>query len=131
MIADPADLLRLADEVETMEGPDREMDARVWCALHPGFERGASSWVRESGKRWQKASAYTASVDDALELLAEVLPGWDCATKTWDIWSGGPYARVTPRQSDHEAGISHAPTLPLAIIAAVLRAVAAREGKAE
>ena len=128
MTANPATLLRLATDIEALEGPDREMDARVWCALHPGFERRTGAWVRESGKHWQKAPAYTASIDAALGLLAEVLPGWDCATKTWDIWSRSPYARVTPRQSDHEAGISHAPTLPLAICAAVLRAVAKREG---
>ena len=125
-----ADLLRLADEVEAMEGPSREMDRRVLACFGKAREQAGKITFGEHLRRWH-TERVTASVDAALGLLAEVLPGWDCATKTWDIWSGGPYARVTPRQSDQEVDGSHAPTLPLAICAAVLRAVAAREGKAE
>lgn len=33
MVDDPQDLLRLADEVEKATGPDRGLDARIWCIV--------------------------------------------------------------------------------------------------
>lgn len=124
MTADPAALLRLATDIEALEGPDREMDARVWCALHPGFERRDGAWVRESGKRWQKASAYTASVDAALGLLADALPGYGLKLLAIPPSDSAVVAEATvfsPNRCKPSVS-SIARAIPRAIVAAVLRA---------
>ena len=115
MTADPATLLRLATDIETLEGPDREMDARVWAILEQPDGR---------------VPQYTASVDAALALLREVLPGWRPAITEYYA-RGGFSVQLTvldPERWPLAMRNAYAPTLPLAICAAVLRAVAAREG---
>lgn len=132
MTADPAALLALAAECEAAGGPDRELDARVWVALHGGEIVALQPGYVQSGD-WSAigfTQTYTASVDAALFLLREVLPGW--GSSLWTVESND-----YPRRP-HEVSIwppapiamqyfsASAPTLPLALVVAVLRAVAAR-----
>lgn len=134
MTADPAALLALADEIEALDGPSREMDAFAMAALHKGLSV-VSSWhgrvsIKGPDETTRDPPNLTGSVDAVLELMAEALPG--------HVWSGcscsmpngkatssiryngrGPHGYIAPVNGA-------APTLPLAILAALLRAVAAR-----
>jgi hypothetical protein len=69
------------------------------------------------------ASFYTASIDDAYALLRERMPGWRCV-----IEAGGPAAYVTvwSKDEDDATQVGAAATIPMAICAAVVRAVAAK-----
>lgn len=123
MTADPATLLRLATDIETMEGPDREMDARVWCALHGGEPvPGLAGSIRRISPVGppEDAPLVTASVDAGLALLAEKLPGYNATV----VLSYSRRARVYLVEETKDVAYALSATLPLAIIAAVLRAVA-------
>lgn len=108
MTADPDALLALAAEVEAATGPRYELELRVAEAL--GL--------------LPRVPSCTASVDAALALLRDVLPG--TAADMTDYATAGALCELRlprgPRGEDWPKG--DAPTLPLAICAAVLRAVA-------
>jgi len=142
-------LLDLARRVEALEGPDREVDARL-CHV---FERrgifidwgddcgrfkpevvdrwGDPEWA-EAGRHLGKGHVpYTASLDTSMALMAEKLPGW-CLDTLGDDASGeigklkilGATAEVT----DGMRGIQgQAGTRPLALLAAILKALATQE----
>ena len=139
MTADPAALLRLATDIEALEEPDREMDARVAEAFGHKIEWRSARYTQEitpvifwqtphpyAGMR-EQCPLYTASVDAALSLMADVLPGYVCTCSTYGFASKMPIADVY-REGHEGRAQGKAATLPLAIVAAVLRAVAAREG---
>ena len=142
-MTDPVALLQLASEVEAGTGPDRELDARVWAAIHGGrvVDRASPHWM---GFVWLNPRAellgdaeasppLTASVDASLGLLREVLPGWQ-----YELHSNGavPMAflgEINVGYGDDDGtiiGSSAAGSLPRAIVAAVLRAAARGEGVA-
>lgn len=127
MTASPATLLALASEVEAGEGPDREMDARVWVALHEGLSVVKAwygpAYVKGPDESTNVPEPLTASVDAALVLLADVLPGYVCTSSTYGFASKMPIADVY-REGHEGRAQSKAPTVPRAIVAAVLKAAA-------
>lgn len=128
-MTDPVALLQLASEVEAGTGPDRDIDARIEDAIGPsseypgshllgGFTGGRKAWLLAFSPR------YTASVDAALALLREVLTGW---CYDMDDLGDTPCAHLYgPGSGEGQSQHGKAPTLPRAIVAASLRAVAAR-----
>lgn len=82
------ELMTLAERVEAAEGPSRELDGLLWCALHgKRFAEAFESYGRpdrtgvaytEPPKRTRATvhvPAYTASLDAALALLESKLHG--------------------------------------------------------
>ena len=139
MSTDPATLNALASEVEAGTGPDRELDARIEDTIGPsseypglhllgGFTAGRKAWLLEFSPR------YTASADAALGLMEQALPGWSYCLQ--QSFSGRPTAWLYDPDEDYDEELpmpsfparGDAPTLPLAIVAAVLRAAARGEG---
>ena len=100
MTAELTDLLR---RVRAATGHDPELDAALAAGL---------------GHRTAEVPAYTASVDACIALLHRVLPGWGWHVG-YDARGVIPYAAVSKGRARHEAG---APTVPLALLAAILRA---------
>ena len=132
-MTDPATLNALASEVEAGTGPDRDLDARVWVATHPDDwlvlfgTAGAQDYVINSIEGGSLAlQPLTASVDAALGLMREVLQGRTLHTDEY-LDGSGYSARLANVDKDGWPLATHhgrAPTLPRAIAAAVLRAVA-------
>lgn len=106
-----SELTNLLERVLAATGSDAQLDARI-AALVAGL--GSD----------QEIPAYTGSVDRCLELIHQALPGWG-----WHVGYGPrgviPYATVTHSTSRHEAS---APTVPLALLTALLRAKVSESG---
>lgn len=64
----------LITRLERADGPDRELDAAIWCAMR-GADFDLYSQVVPNFNEWQ-ALRYTASIDAALTLVPE---GYDWA----------------------------------------------------
>ena len=64
-------LLALAERVEGLDGPDREVDCRIWAALNGGGFDTYAAVVPDFGQ-W-RALYYTASLDAAMTLVPEGL----------------------------------------------------------
>lgn len=136
------ELLKLAERVEALRGPDWEVDKLIavlngWC-LHPSnrqrddsaqsdtgytcLDCGADSWGN-TGPTGQKRSAslpaYTASLDAAMTLVPEGC-GWSLVQATYEK-SYGCIESGDDRTPDLEA---RADTPALALCAAALRALA-------
>jgi hypothetical protein len=137
----------LIERLEKAEGPDREIDARLCAALYDipdppkAFKLGACPPRRPHHDDWQvecwsaaglvrsyTPANYTASLDAALALVERVLPGW-----WWSVYcTAGPNpetrdtftAAVFPRTQVGPPETSRAPTAPLAILIAALKAIA-------
>lgn len=126
----------LLERVESATGPDRELDARIWCAIN-GYDfvawdgAGAVYRFREPGIRHMDAAhvqPVTRSVDAALALVERVLPGW-----SWQIDNSGGEVTACLSEasgswlvaSDKEAFGRHK-YAALAILAALLRALFAK-----
>ncbi|MGE4322435.1 MAG: hypothetical protein AB7E60_05340 [Sphingobium sp.] len=113
------DLLRLAERVEKLEGPDRKVDARICIAS--GMSRGnvmagADGWCINSisNPNPYKSPSYTASIDDAMTLVPK---GYG-----WCLYSDG-YAGCAPYDPEQPPdGIKCGATPALALTAASLRA---------
>ncbi|HET6518667.1 MAG TPA: hypothetical protein VFG47_02470 [Geminicoccaceae bacterium] len=97
-----ADLSDLLQRVRAATGHDPDLDAAI-----AGLEHRAA-----------EVPAYTASVDACLALVHRALPGWGWHVG-YDARGVIPYAAVSKGRARHEAG---APTVPLALLAAILRA---------
>jgi hypothetical protein len=97
-----ADLRRLLTRAEAATGRDTRLDAAIGEALEGVDAR-------------QPSPDYTASVDSCIALFRRVLPGWH-----WHIGHGPrgilPYAAVS-KDADEIA-----PTVPLALLRALLKA---------
>lgn len=95
----------LLARVRSATGRERQLDAAIADLL-----RDADSM--------SDAPEYTASVDACIELVHRVLPGWG-----WHVGYGPrgvvPYAAVSNGPTRHAAS---APTVPLALLAAMLMA---------
>lgn len=104
MPADAAEIVRLASLLEKATGPDRELDARIWCALRgyrykDHFEAYGTAltqveYTRPPARRREvttgiasrpHAAAYTASLDAAMTLVPE---GW--AVERLSAWPASP-----------------------------------------
>lgn len=111
-----ADLLALAERVEALTGPDREVDAEI---------EAARGWpdVQWTGE----APRYTASLDAAASLVPA---GWTLDTlHEWDaahLRARGPWQGMLKRRVRHNYTVRsqclHAATPALALTAAALRA---------
>jgi hypothetical protein len=121
------DLTSLSERVEGAGGPDRELDAALACAVDPGR---AGYWpnpvipdgalVNDNGIMC-RAEAYTASLDSALGLVDRVLPGAGLLIGRHQTPETRPWARIGPWNAPDATGA----TLPLAVLAALLKALAA------
>ena len=145
------ELLKLAERVEALSGPDREVDARIWCALNG--KKYVSHWREYDGpntrveyieppKRTPFASStvalqWTASLDAAMTLV----PGGENGR-----WNAGKF-NVDPNKCSAQVAIEDeifiergslgrgikvrasgtARTPALALCAAALRALAKEE----
>ena len=69
--ADRAALLALAEEVEKLTGPSREVDGRIWLAANPDVD--AYFKGMDTSRAQYGAPAYTGSRDAAAELMP---PRW-------------------------------------------------------
>jgi hypothetical protein len=96
-------LRKLSKRVRAATGRDRELDRSIADLL----DHNAA-----------KIPEYTGSVDACIDLVHRVLPGW-----FWHVGYGPrgvlPYAALWHGHARHEAS---APTVPLALLAAVLEA---------
>lgn len=130
--------------VEAAEGPDRELDARIWCVLNErtfaeiALERvpysiATPSFVKfaEGGAlRLSTIEAVTASLDASLALCERVLPGWCIATigqqdgGWWWVELREGHRTSYNRVADSDARIRFK-TPAVALLAAMLRALIA------
>lgn len=115
-----ADLLR---RVEEARGPDRDLDAEIEV-IFDDPQRGRKLYpdkfgdvrVDEDGP-WFASDEYTKSIDAAIALAERVLPGCSIRMGTDE---GPCWACVNGLEEQY----GEAPTLPLAIISAILKAKA-------
>lgn len=140
------DLQALLERVEKAVGPDREIDCAVAVAVDGYFVQGADPWGRPKycyrdaegivspGQGHDMlVRRYSASVDDDLALAERVLPGWECG-----VWAQTAEWRKRPKTW---IGVLHDPrgwagetrselaTPALALLAAIIRAKQAEDGK--
>jgi hypothetical protein len=124
------DLSLLLERVEGASGPDRELDGHLYGALgYQIIQRfGGFEWRPEGKGVWQTMPSPTASLDAALALCERVLP-----TAYRDLGEG--FDTKAQRRfwlatlTYHEKTGSHdaeAPTAPLALLAALLKAKASQ-----
>lgn len=118
----------LLERVEGLSGPDREVDAAIIKALGFHSWAGRMSYRDADGVRmWDFGSSeITASIDAAIALVERKLPGW-----AWKVIReegyNGCVIRNAPKLEIVAPSVScHGPTLPLAIISALLRALLAK-----
>ena len=105
-------------ESDSASGGLRELGARLWAAT--GSDRGLDGAVARLLEPDRAAAPpdYTASVDRCVELIQRVLPGWSWHVG-WDAAGVLPYARL--HRAERLVAAS-APTVPLALLRAVLEA---------
>ncbi len=101
----------LLKRIEGVTGADRDLDRRIG----QGLDRlGASDQMPD----------YTASVDHCIALIGRILPHW-----AWHVGYGPrgilPYATLHDEEQRFEA---IAPTVPLALLAALVKARIAVDG---
>lgn len=138
------DLPTILAQLESAEGPSRELDRDLWEMFDPkDFQRFYYNVKGSSNKAWpakykdewtrerllKSAPAYTASIDAALGLVERVLGD------EWNVTIATAYGSVNviPNDpdslgvSDPRAGHAYAPTIPLAILSALIKAKIAEE----
>lgn len=129
MGVDVSGLEELLERVKAATGPDRELDGDIAEAL--GINPKGSFRMRSSPDKaafgigayssW-KPDPLTASIDAALALVERVLPGW-----TYNFGNVGEddcgWACLTQPEGDCTDFGASAPTIPLAILAALLQAL--------
>jgi len=131
----------LIDRLSKLDAPDREVDAEICIALQYVNQKGATNIRRDpydeefkdewldfevDGELWtEKTPELTASVDAAIALAARVLPGWVFDNVGQDFHSvpGGYKAFGWTVELINGTRVQgQAPTFPLAICIALLRA---------
>lgn len=137
-----SDIAALLERVRAATGPDRYADCHLWVIAQGGdarmhvcdsstqdfiWERGIDGfWVRDVVK-FRAVPRYTASVDAALALVERKLPGWVCETLGQDATGRLGEMKGIGWTAEFSNGLSthqgQAPTLPLAIILALLSAL--------
>jgi len=111
----PEELLRLAERVEGLDGPDREVDAAIWYAV---FERPrpGDKIDKDIIGKWPR---YTASMDAAMTLVPE---GY-CVSAMGEVPDDCDWYCCLWGENESEGEPERrAKTLPLAITSATLRA---------
>jgi hypothetical protein len=134
-----ADLTGLIERVEKATGPDRYLDGAIWKALHPQLAdtnaRDTAGWlVGGDHAQATRAPEITASLDAALALVEEKLPGvyWHVArgkTRPDEPLFG---AELVTTKGNQIAAVEHDHSAALALILALLRALQSqsdREGR--
>lgn len=111
--------MTLLSRVEALTGPDRDVDAELWADV-----AGIAVLYLDLQN---SAPPLTGSVDAALAFAEKVLPGWaiehigaDAVGFPGKLKTMGWYVDIG--SGDAEPSRAGAPTLPLAILGAVLRA---------
>jgi hypothetical protein len=141
-------LTSLLERVEKAEGPDRELDNDIFRALALTDEwsgKRVSKWFIDAGTGWwschtddgwlhqevQLSPRYSSSLDAALALVEEKLPGCNGLLMFGEPHRN-PIMRLAPLYPDGrhpvEAGGA---TLPLAVLSALLRALIAQKETAD
>lgn len=125
-MADEGDnVTELLRRIQEADGPDREIDCRLhWLLVQPDKSwatitlNGRRSWA-EFAYECMGNTSYTASIDAALALTEQKLPEWDYLLGRTN---GGLtiHCQLGPAQ---ENATGFGATLPLAILAALLRAL--------
>lgn len=132
-------------------GGDRELDARLWCALDEGnaifshLVGGGEVAIyflpdKPGSRRCPGWPPYTSSVDAALALIARVLPGWLWSVSGPDLLNGRDccWAVVADKEDngaeepwavDRAVFESEAPTPALALVIALVEAVKGERGR--
>lgn len=113
---DKAELLRLADRVEALSGPDRVVDCLIWCATaesHFEYHGGECVLAVQGGFSarldWKDIKHPTASLDAAMTLairpdhnepdfdLSRDQGGWTASVSLKELWvSDGRAIAATP-----------------------------------
>lgn len=132
--------MTLIEKLKAADGPSRELDAEIAVWLGLVFEDGENAFgetrysinteggvVRPGSRPDMLIGRYTASIDTALALVAEKLPGW-----VRDVDATAPECGVDvrlhsplPRQ---KGVIGTHPSEPLATIIALLTALEGEQG---
>lgn len=124
----------LIERCEAAQGPDRLLDAAIWCAFPPMPVAATVDEVwhgrvlfDNGGPDSRRSPAYTASIDAALALAERLLPEW--SLRFWQLSpkTGGWCADLYHKKADAQFK-STRPTLPLAIILATLHSLTKLEG---
>jgi len=121
--------------LEAAEAGSRELDAAVWLAATGevvawpwGQPDADGPWCVYGNAMWTPLAGLTTSLDAALALAERVLPGWRRHLNELPPSTGlGWEATVWTDAADLSVHPSRAPTAPLALCIAVLRATAAAE----
>ena len=134
----------LIEKLEKAEGPNYRLEIDIFKLFNPEYAEyveGRGGLVHVNDGEDQRvlsnvrAPNYTASLDAAVALAERVLPGWSiftCLGQT--VWPDKPpcWADVGSREfqedidgHDQENSTGFAPTLPLALCLAILKAVRA------
>lgn len=128
------DLAALIERVEKATGPDRQLDCLLDCIRH---DREFIEWTADTGVTgyrykhprivwgsgtWREEIAYTSSLDAALALVEEKLPGW-----TWTRAIDGQIALWRPGGASPEARQPKLVTEAATISVALLRALQSQQ----
>lgn len=126
-MTDKAQMLALAERVEALSGPDREVDDTIAAALFTGKHRVCVKGLSdEAGGMWMftypdgsigSALRFTASLDAAMTLVP------DYAKDDWSLIGGRHWQAIVGPNEDQ----ADAATPALALCAAALRAIAEGE----
>jgi hypothetical protein len=125
-------LQELLERVEKATGEDRQLDGDILKALiHPNADMrhdGDAYWLPDVEMHGFETPYYTSSIDAALSLVEEKLPGWG-----YDLHGGGADRKiyVTLWHADEKSRFlnGRGATLPLALLNALLRALISKEEK--
>lgn len=140
-----SEMMKLAEIVEKANGPDRELDARIWCVLNG--KRYKSHWqayqseetqveYTEPGKRklftsngGNHAKQWTGSLDAAMTLVPATCLFW--CRELWDDQRKAGYAGINIYRDMTHVGetTAVAATPAQALCAAALKARAHLEGE--
>ena len=76
-MADRQESSGLIERLEALTGPDREVDADIWCVLNPDWKKREAKWTvpgsvasRSEFTQFRTAPRYTASIGAALTLVS-------------------------------------------------------------
>jgi hypothetical protein len=134
-----ADMGELLARCEAADGPDRRLDADIYEALgfgviRDGMHNRSMEWrYKPPGESyWVSLPPLTASIDSSLALVERLLP-LPYGTLNFGLYDG--VAQISVDTDDHQtidgavvqttaSSTGQARTLPLAILAALLRALA-------
>ncbi|NKX16248.1 hypothetical protein [Brucella pseudogrignonensis] len=134
--------MTLIDRLSKLDGSNRRLDHEMHILFFvPDDKRDTVEWNHFGSYSWSpspdhvmidKVPAYTASVDAAIALAERVLPGWvfDNVGQDYEGFPGG-YKSFgwTVEMVNGKRVQGQAPTLPMAICIAILRAKEVSHGE--